>query len=68
MTMNVVDRIDKRVSVRHVLVSVSDKNGLDTFIPGLIDICPDVKIFSTGGTFSRIREIRSILCSARRRS
>ncbi len=57
MTINVVDRIDKRVSVRHVLISVSDKNGLDTFIPGLVDTCPGIKIFSTGGTFSRIREI-----------
>jgi phosphoribosylaminoimidazolecarboxamide formyltransferase/IMP cyclohydrolase len=57
MAINVVDRIDKRVSVRHVLVSVSDKNGLDAFIPGLVDTCPGIKIFSTGGTFSRIREI-----------
>ncbi len=57
MAVNVVDRIDNRVSVRHVLVSVSDKQGLDTFIPGLVDVCTDVTIFSTGGTFSRIREI-----------
>jgi phosphoribosylaminoimidazolecarboxamide formyltransferase/IMP cyclohydrolase len=57
MGINVVDRIDNRVSVRHVLISVSDKSGLDMFIPGLMDICPDVKIFSTGGTFARIQEI-----------
>ena len=57
MAMNIVDRIDSLVSVRHVLVSVSDKGGLDTFIPQLVAINPDVKIFSTGGTYGRIQEI-----------
>jgi phosphoribosylaminoimidazolecarboxamide formyltransferase/IMP cyclohydrolase len=55
--MNIVDRIDNLVSVRHVLVSVSDKSGLDTFVPQLVTLNPDLKIFSTGGTFSRLREI-----------
>jgi len=57
MVMNIVDRIDSLVSIRHVLVSVSDKGGLDTFIPRLVSINPDVKIFSTGGTYGRIQEI-----------
>ena len=57
MAMNIVDRIDRLVSVRHVLVSVSDKGGLDTFIPQLVAINPDVKFFSTGGTYARIQEI-----------
>lgn len=57
MSINVVDRIDRQVQVRHVLVSVSDKEGLDRFIPGLLEINPDVRIFSTGGTFGKIREI-----------
>ncbi|MCP5102851.1 MAG: hypothetical protein GY950_05715, partial [bacterium] len=57
MTMNIVNRIDNLVSVRHVLVSVSDKSGLDTFVPQLLAVNPDLKIFSTGGTFSRLQEI-----------
>ncbi len=57
MTMNIVDRIDSLVSVRHVLVSVSDKSGLDTFIPQLVALNPEVKFFSTGGTYARIQEI-----------
>ena len=57
MSINVVERIDDRVAVRHVLVSVSDKSGLERFIPGLVGINPELKIFSTGGTFSRIGEI-----------
>lgn len=59
MSINVVEKIDDFVSVRHVLVSVSDKNGLDTFIPALLEINPDIKFFSTGGTFGRIQEILS---------
>jgi phosphoribosylaminoimidazolecarboxamide formyltransferase / IMP cyclohydrolase len=57
MTMNVVERIDDLVKVRHVLASVFDKSGLEEFIPELIGINPGIKIFSTGGTYKRIREI-----------
>ena len=57
MTINVVERIDDRVPVRHVLASVSDKAGLERFIPGLIEASPKVKIFSTGGTYAAIEKI-----------
>jgi phosphoribosylaminoimidazolecarboxamide formyltransferase/IMP cyclohydrolase len=57
MSINIVERIDGLITVRHVLASVSDKRGLDTFIPALVGIAPDVKLFSTGGTFNAIREI-----------
>ena len=65
MAMNIVDRIDSLVSVRHVLVSVSDKSGLDNFIPQLVAINPDVNFFSTGGTYGRIQEILGDLAAAR---
>ena len=57
MGMNIVDRIDDRVKVNHVLISVSDKSGLDTLVPALVRINPEVKIFSTGGTFKAIETI-----------
>ncbi|MCG8472319.1 MAG: hypothetical protein MI742_10720 [Desulfobacterales bacterium] len=57
MGMNIVDRIDDRVKVNHVLISVSDKSGLETFVPALVRINPEVKIFSTGGTFGAIETI-----------
>ena len=57
MSMNVVERIDDFVKVRHVLASVFDKSGLETFIPELIRINPEIKIFSTGGTYKKIKEI-----------
>ena len=57
MSMNVVERIDNFVKVRHVLASVFDKSGLETFIPELIRTNPEIKIFSTGGTYKKIKEI-----------
>lgn len=57
MGINIVDTIDNAVAVNTVLVSVSDKQGLSTFIPRLIEINPDVRILSTGGTYGRIKEI-----------
>ncbi len=57
MGINMVERIDDFVKVRHVLVSVSDKKGLDSFIPQLLKMNPEIKIFSTGGTYVKIKEI-----------
>ena len=57
MAINVVERIDGFVKIRHVIVSVSDKSGLETFVPSLLDINPEIRLFSTGGTYSRINEI-----------
>jgi phosphoribosylaminoimidazolecarboxamide formyltransferase / IMP cyclohydrolase len=57
MSINVVDRIDDLIKVKHLLVSVSDKSGLETFIPGLVEINPGIRIFSTGGTFGKLKEI-----------
>ena len=57
MSMNKVEKIDDQVGVKHVLISVSDKSGLEVFVPRLLAINPQLRIFSTGGTFARLREI-----------
>ena len=57
MSLNIVTQCDDRVAVRNVLVSVSNKQGLDTFIPALVAHCPGVKIYSTGGSFTAIEKI-----------
>ena len=57
MTINVVQQIDEWVKVRHVLISVSDKRGLETLVPKLLEINPGVRFFSTGGTYGRLNEI-----------
>ena len=65
MALNIVSEIDGRVAVKHVLMSVSDKTGLEAFVPGLVAACPDVKIFSTGGTYTAIRQLLGEALSAR---
>lgn len=55
--MNIVNKIDGNVKINHVLISVSDKTGLDVLVPGLVAINPGVKIYSTGGTYKKINEI-----------
>jgi phosphoribosylaminoimidazolecarboxamide formyltransferase/IMP cyclohydrolase len=57
MGKNIVEKIDGQVKINTVLVSVSDKSGLDQFIPGLVDLNPEILILSTGGTYGRIKEI-----------
>ncbi|HNX35901.1 MAG TPA: hypothetical protein PKM57_14820 [Kiritimatiellia bacterium] len=57
MALNLVGEIDDRVAVRHVLMSVSDKTGLDSFVPGLVAACPEVKIYSTGGTYTAVQQL-----------
>ncbi len=57
MAMNVVSKIDNRVKVNHALISVSDKTGLENLVPALRRINPDLRIFSTGGTYQRLGEI-----------
>ena len=57
MSINTVTKIDDLVKVNTVLISVSDKTGLEKFIPSLVSINPEIRILSTGGTFRRITEI-----------
>jgi len=57
MGINVVEKIDDAVKVNYVLLSVSDKQGLDTFVPQLLQINPGIQFLSTGGTYQRLKEI-----------
>jgi phosphoribosylaminoimidazolecarboxamide formyltransferase / IMP cyclohydrolase len=57
MALNIVSDIDRAVKVRHVLASVSDKTGLESLIPGLVAVNPDVKIYSTGGTYAALEKL-----------
>ena len=57
MALNIVDKIDDRIPIRTALVSVSDKTGLDTFVPALLAVNPDLRILSTGGTYKAIEAI-----------
>lgn len=57
MAINIVEEIDGGVKIRHLLVSVSDKSGLDRFVPGLLKIDGALRLYSTGGTYQALKEI-----------
>jgi len=65
MAKNIVEKIDDLVKIKTVLISVSDKSGLEFFIPGLIEMNPEVLILSTGGTYGKIKEILGKKADAR---
>lgn len=54
-------KVNDKIPVRNVLVSVFDKSGLDTFIPGLIEACPSVRFMSTGGTHKKLNEMFGVI-------
>lgn len=56
MAVNIVEMIDDTVRVKNVLVSVSNKNGLNNFIPELLKIDGSIKLYSTGGTYQALKE------------
>jgi phosphoribosylaminoimidazolecarboxamide formyltransferase/IMP cyclohydrolase len=55
--VNIVQQVDDWVTIRRVLVSVSDKSGLDVLIPGLLDVNPAMEFYATGGTFEAITQL-----------
>jgi phosphoribosylaminoimidazolecarboxamide formyltransferase / IMP cyclohydrolase len=57
MAINKVQTIDDRVRVKTVLASVSDKSGLETFVPAILAANPDLQILSTGGTYSALASL-----------
>ena len=57
MAMNRVTETVDLVNVKNALVSVSDKSGLDSLIPSLVDSCPGIRFFSTGGTYAHLGSI-----------
>jgi len=57
MALNIVEQVDDLVKIQHVLVSVSDKSGLADLAGGLVAINPEIRFFSTGGTYARLEEI-----------
>ena len=43
MSLNIVSEIDNRIQVKNVLMSVSDKTGLETFVPRSSRLAPGLK-------------------------
>lgn len=50
-------KVYNKIPVKNVIISVFDKSGLGKLVSGLIEINPDVKFMSTGGTYRGIKDI-----------
>lgn len=57
MSFNIVQKIDDRVEIRNVLLSVFDKTGLDALVAGLLSACSHVRFYSTGGTYKAVQAL-----------
>ncbi|MCX7944708.1 MAG: hypothetical protein N2746_09405 [Deltaproteobacteria bacterium] len=57
MGINIVREIDNMVKIKNVIISVSNKDNLDDFVGGLLNVIPDITIYSTGGTFEYLKGI-----------
>jgi phosphoribosylaminoimidazolecarboxamide formyltransferase/IMP cyclohydrolase len=55
--VNYVETVDDRVRVRNVVISVFDKRGLEELVPAFLRINPEVRFYSTGGSYRRLEEI-----------
>jgi len=54
---NRVPSVPNRRRLENVLISLSDKEGIEGFATALLEISPKVTFYSTGGTYKRLREI-----------
>jgi phosphoribosylaminoimidazolecarboxamide formyltransferase/IMP cyclohydrolase len=57
MAGNIVHHVGDWVRIERVLISVSDKSGLEVLVPALVEINPGVHFYSTGGTYQVIAQI-----------
>lgn len=57
MALNVVKKIDNFITINNVIISTYDKSGLDVLVKNLLEINPKVKIYSTGNTYAKLKEI-----------
>ncbi len=57
MAGNLVRNVDDWVRTERVLISVSDKSGLESLVPALVEINPGIHFYSTGGTYRAIAQI-----------
>jgi phosphoribosylaminoimidazolecarboxamide formyltransferase/IMP cyclohydrolase len=55
--VNIVRQVDAWIRIERVLLSVSDKSGLDLLVPGLVEINPSIRFYSTGGTYRHVAAI-----------
>lgn len=56
MGFNNVTKIDDAVPIRNAIVSVYDKSGLAELVDGLLECCPGIRFYATGGSYAFLRD------------
>ena len=56
MALNIVKIIEQNIKIENVLISLSNKDGLEMFVKSLLEINKDITFYSTGGTYNSIKE------------
>lgn len=54
--INRVTTIQDKIQIQNCIISVADKTGCADFVLELLEIVPDLSVFSTGGTFTLIEK------------
>lgn len=54
--INRVENVTDEIQIKNCIISVADKRGCMEFVESLCEILPEIRIFSTGGTYAAIRE------------
>ncbi|MCP4159873.1 MAG: hypothetical protein GY760_07365 [Deltaproteobacteria bacterium] len=57
MPLNIVNKIDNKIKIKKVLISLSDKKGLEGLVKSLLGINKNIEFYSTGGTYNSIKKI-----------
>ncbi|MFP4644429.1 MAG: hypothetical protein ACLFM0_08745 [Spirochaetales bacterium] len=57
MVSHRISKVDNLVPIRSGIVTVSDKSGLEPFVSKLADLCAELALYSTGGTYRTLSGI-----------
>lgn len=57
MALNIVEKIDNNIKIKNVLISLSNKKGLEELVKSLLQINREVRFYSTGGTYKAIEDL-----------
>jgi len=57
LALNIVNKINQNIKIENVLISVSNKEGIENFINSLLEINSKLNFYSTGGTYKLLEKI-----------
>ena len=56
MSIRPVQQVRNLVPIKNVMISAYDKRFIEDFVIGLIETCPGVHFYSSGGTYAKLKE------------